>query len=128
MRYLTLDDEMTRLAATEDPVGMIRAQDRAVIDEIQRAPQLLLAIKKTRTFFHRLGVPTRLICKTGADDFGQVIHKLVSRIEPRLAQVVELRYFVGLTEAEIASALELTDRTVRRDWEKARLLLAEALA
>jgi predicted AAA+ superfamily ATPase len=47
MRYLTLDDEMTRLAAVEDPVGMIRTQDRAVIDEIQRAPQLLLAIKKT---------------------------------------------------------------------------------
>lgn len=47
MRYLTLDDEMTRLAAVEDPVGMIRAQDRSVIDEIQRAPQLLLAIKKT---------------------------------------------------------------------------------
>lgn len=47
MSYLTLDDEMTRLAAVEDPVGMIRAQDRAVIDEIQRAPQLLLAIKKT---------------------------------------------------------------------------------
>lgn len=47
MRYLTLDDEMTRLAATEDPVGMIRALDRAVVDEIQRAPELLLAIKKT---------------------------------------------------------------------------------
>lgn len=47
MRYLTLDDETTRLAAMEDPVGMIRAQDRAVIDEIQRAPELLLAIKKT---------------------------------------------------------------------------------
>ena len=47
MRYLTLDDELTRMAATEDPVGMIRALDRAVIDEIQRAPQLLLAIKKT---------------------------------------------------------------------------------
>lgn len=46
MRYLTLDDEITRLSAVEDPVGMIRAQDRAVIDEIQRAPQLLLAIKK----------------------------------------------------------------------------------
>jgi len=42
--------------------------------------------------------------------------------------VVELRYFVGLTEEEIARTLELTDRTVRRDWEKARLLLAEALA
>lgn len=46
-RYLTLDDELTLLAAKEDPVGMIRSLDRAVIDEIQRAPQLLLAIKKT---------------------------------------------------------------------------------
>lgn len=47
MRYLTLDDELTLLAAKEDPVGLIRSLDRAVIDEIQRAPQLLLAIKKT---------------------------------------------------------------------------------
>lgn len=47
MRYLTLDDETTGLAAVEDPSGMIRVQDRAVIDEIQRAPQLLLAIKKS---------------------------------------------------------------------------------
>lgn len=47
MRYLTLDDELTLLAAREDPVGLIRSLDRAVIDEIQRAPQLLLAIKKT---------------------------------------------------------------------------------
>lgn len=46
-RYLTLDDELTLLAARQDPVGMIRGLDRAVIDEIQRAPQLLLAIKKT---------------------------------------------------------------------------------
>jgi predicted AAA+ superfamily ATPase len=46
LRYLTLDDELTLLAAREDPVGMIRGLDRAVIDEIQRAPQLLLAIKK----------------------------------------------------------------------------------
>ena len=46
LRYLTLDDELTLLAAREDPVGMIRNLDRAVIDEIQRAPQLLLAIKK----------------------------------------------------------------------------------
>lgn len=46
-RYFTLDDELTLLAAKEDPVGMVRGLDRAVIDEIQRAPQLLLAIKKT---------------------------------------------------------------------------------
>lgn len=47
MRYLTLDDELTLLSAKEDPVGMIRSVDTAVIDEIQRAPQLLLAIKKS---------------------------------------------------------------------------------
>lgn len=47
LRYLTLDDELTQLAAKEDPVGMIRSLDRAIIDEIQRAPQLLLAIKKS---------------------------------------------------------------------------------
>ncbi len=46
-RYLTLDDELTQLAAREDPAGMIRSLDRVIIDEIQRAPQLLLAIKKS---------------------------------------------------------------------------------
>ncbi len=51
----------------------------------------------------------------------------LARLEPRLAQVVEMRYFGGLTETEIAQALGVTDRTVRRDWEKARLLLAHAL-
>ena len=51
----------------------------------------------------------------------------LARLEPRLAQVVEMRYFAGMTEAEIALALGVTDRTVRRDWEKARLLLAHAL-
>lgn len=47
MRYLTLDDALTLLSARDDPVGMVRSLDRAVIDEIQRAPQLLLAIKKS---------------------------------------------------------------------------------
>jgi RNA polymerase sigma factor (sigma-70 family) len=44
-----------------------------------------------------------------------------------MAQVVELRYFAGMSEPEIAEALEVSDRTVRRDWEKARLWLAESL-
>ncbi len=48
--------------------------------------------------------------------------------DARLVQVVELRYFAGLTEAEIAEVLGVNERTVRRDWEKARLLLAQALA
>jgi len=47
--------------------------------------------------------------------------------DARLVQVVEMRYFAGMTDAEVAAALGLNERTVRRDWEKARLLLAEAL-
>ncbi len=47
LRYLTLDDQLTLMAAREDPVGMIRNLERSVIDEIQRAPQLLLAIMKS---------------------------------------------------------------------------------
>jgi RNA polymerase sigma factor (TIGR02999 family) len=47
--------------------------------------------------------------------------------DERLAQVVEMRYFGGMTDEDIADVLGLTDRTVRRDWEKARLLLARAL-
>ncbi|MCC6068809.1 AAA family ATPase [Ferrovum sp. PN-J185] len=46
-RYLTLDDELTLMSAKEDPVGMIHNLDCAVIEEVQRAPSLLLAIKKS---------------------------------------------------------------------------------
>ena len=51
----------------------------------------------------------------------------LDKTDPRLRQVVEMRYFAGLTEQEIAAALGLTDRTVRRDWERARLLLSVSL-
>lgn len=46
-RYLTLDDDSTLTAARTDPVGFIRPLERAVIDEIQRAPELILAIKES---------------------------------------------------------------------------------
>jgi RNA polymerase sigma factor (TIGR02999 family) len=47
--------------------------------------------------------------------------------DARLVEVVEMRYFAGMTEDEISAALGVTVRTVRRDWKKARLLLAESL-
>ncbi len=45
--YITLDDQTVLEAAQSDPAGFIRGLDKAIIDEIQRAPDLLLAIKKT---------------------------------------------------------------------------------
>lgn len=47
--------------------------------------------------------------------------------DPRLARVVECRFFGGLTELETAEALSVTVRTVQRDWVKARILLRRAL-
>jgi len=66
----------------------------------------------------------------GAEEEILQVHEALDGLaehEPRLVDVVQLRYFGGMTDAEIADALGVTDRTVRRDWEKARLLLAEAL-
>ncbi len=51
----------------------------------------------------------------------------LATVDPRLVQIVELRYFGGLTETEIAQALGITERTVRRDWQKGQLLLRAAL-
>lgn len=47
----------------------------------------------------------------------------LSRMRPRQSQVVEMRYFAGLTEEEIASVLGVTARTVNRDWQMARAWL-----
>jgi RNA polymerase sigma factor (TIGR02999 family) len=51
----------------------------------------------------------------------------LAQSEPRLVQVVEMRYFGGFTEEEVAAVLGVTERTVRRDWRRARLLLSAAL-
>jgi len=51
----------------------------------------------------------------------------LAALDKRLAQVVEMRYFGGLDDAEIASVLGLAVRTVQRDWEKARRVLSAAL-
>jgi RNA polymerase sigma factor (TIGR02999 family) len=48
-------------------------------------------------------------------------------IDAQLVEVVELRYFAGLTETEIATSLGVSERTVRRLWEKARVILSATL-
>ena len=50
-----------------------------------------------------------------------------SQVAPRPARVVELRYFGGLTEEEITAALDISPRTVRRDWNLAKAWLSREL-
>lgn len=51
----------------------------------------------------------------------------LERVDPRLRSVVELRFFAGLSLEDIARLLDLSTRTVERDWLKARLIILETL-
>lgn len=48
-------------------------------------------------------------------------------VDPTLARVVEMRYFGGYSDVQIAATLEITDRTVRRHWDKARAFILAQL-
>jgi RNA polymerase sigma factor (TIGR02999 family) len=68
----------------------------------------------------RLGSGERALVEVLAlDGLLDALHK----VDARAARIVELRYFGGYGEAEIARMLELSERTVRRDWRKARAFL-----
>ena len=59
------------------------------------------------------------------------VHAALEQLEQadvRAAQMVEMRYFGGYTDREIAETLDVTERTVQRDWEKARMLLRAMLS
>jgi RNA polymerase sigma factor (TIGR02999 family) len=73
---------------------------------------------------------TMTLADPGTADEPLRIHEALlelEALEPRLSQVVEMRYFGGLSDPEIAEILDVTVRTVGRDWDKARLLLREML-
>ena len=100
MRHVLVDRARARLAKKRD--GALR---RITLDsEIVAAPEQ----------------PDALLSLSDA------IERLAA-VEPRLARVVDCRFFGGMSDAEIAEALEVTVRTVQRDWMKARMLLRRAL-
>jgi predicted AAA+ superfamily ATPase len=78
--YITLDDPPTLAAARSDPVAFIRDIDRAVIDEVQRAPEVLLAIKRSVDEDAR---PGRFLLTGSADlsTIATVRESLAGRIE-----------------------------------------------
>jgi len=51
----------------------------------------------------------------------------LAKIDPRLARVVDLKFFCGFSFQEIAAMFEVSERTIQRDWEKARIFLHRAL-
>ncbi len=90
--FFTLDDPTVLAAANDDPVGFLRGLDRAVIDEIQRAPDLMLAIK---TEVDRNQIPGRFLL-TGSANL-----MTVPRVADSLAGRMEVVKLLPLSRAEI---------------------------
>lgn len=119
--------------------GRLRIEDRAhffrYASQVMRS--VIVDLARARASERRGGGVSPVTLNTAIGDGlggGEVeilrVHEALAdlaRLDERLATVVEMRYFAGFTEAEIAESLGINERTVRRDWEKARLLLAKAL-
>ena len=100
---------------------------RSVVIDLARERQAL----RHGGALQRLVLNTSIANSVAADDEPLEVDRALrqlSSLEPRLSQVVEMRYFGGFTEVEIGAALGVTERTVRRDWDKARLLLQAMLS
>jgi RNA polymerase sigma factor (TIGR02999 family) len=119
--------------------GRLRSDDRRAFfsyaSRVMRS--VIIDTVRERQAKRRGGSPERLTLsiqlledvEDGSEDVLRVNEALdvLAQAEPRLAKVVEMRYFGGYTEAEVAEALGIADRTVSRDWDKARLLLSSLL-
>jgi predicted AAA+ superfamily ATPase len=92
-RFLSLDNLTTLNAARQDPIGFIRGLDRAIIDEIQRVPDLLLAIKESVDVVIEnaaglvVGVEVKAAATVGSSDFAGL---------QRLAAACGRRFALGL--------------------------------
>lgn len=94
MTYLTLDNATVLDAARSDPVGFVRGLDRAIIDEVQRAPGLMLALKESVDADRR---PGRFLL-TGSADL-----MLLPRVADSLAGRMEVMRLFPLAQCEIRS-------------------------
>lgn len=72
-------------------------------------------------------IPEQRVDSSDLQRLNDAVERL-ARADARLAEVVDLKYFGGFSFAEIAAMWEMSERTVQRDWEKARIFLHKCLA
>jgi RNA polymerase sigma factor (TIGR02999 family) len=130
-----LNESYLRLANAEHINAVCRGQFLAYASQVMRS--VIVDFARKRGAERRGGAAERVTLTTdlldgqaGSDDDIERVHEALNELEktdPRLKAVVEMRYFGGFDEKEIAEALGVAVRTVRRDWERARLLLLVAL-
>ena len=80
-----------------------------------------------------LQLNTELANEVGGDAGGRTLLQVndtllaLEAVDPTLAQIVEMRYFAGYSEVEVAELMGTSERTVRRQWEKARAFLLASM-
>ena len=120
--------------------GALRAEDRraffAYASQVMRSVVVSYAreraAQKRGSGWRPLTLTTRVAeqAPEGEDEILRVHEELDSleQVDARLAQVVQMRYFGGYSEQEIAETLDVTERTVQRLWLKAKLMLRAMMA
>ena len=102
------------------------AMRRILVDKARRKQQLKRGSNPERVEFDEasLAVPF-------SDDKLLQVHEALNtlaREDPLKAEVVKLRYFVGLNHQEIATALDLNEKTIRRHWQLAKIRLFDLIS
>ena len=124
-----------RLVGVSHVEWKARAQFFAVAAQMMR--RVLVDAARARGSRRRDGIPLKVdldesaVLSPGTDRSILALDDVLtsfSKIAPRQAKVVELRYFGGLTEEEIGVALDISPRTVRREWEFAKAWLLRELS
>ncbi len=101
------------------------AMRRILVDNARRKAQL-----KRGGNPERVELPESQIAAPGGDEKVLQVHEVLDELAAEdavKAEIVKLRYFVGLNHLEIAEALELNEKTVRRHWEVAKVRLFELI-
>jgi RNA polymerase sigma factor (TIGR02999 family) len=102
-----------------------RAMRQILVDYARERRSLKRGGDRRRTTLDGAAIPVESIAEEMLD-IDRALTEL-ERVDERLARLVEWRFFAGLTEDEIAKAQNVTPRTVRRDWQKARAFLYREL-
>lgn len=123
-------DSYLRLAGNPEPAFADRLQFLAYSSRVLRS--IVVDLVREQRALRRGGDAAIVTLDTAAGDgvaasadIGALNDALedLARLDAPLARLVEMRFFGGLTEAEIAEALGVSPRTVSREWQKARALL-----
>jgi RNA polymerase sigma factor (TIGR02999 family) len=130
-----VNESYLRLANAGRIDAACRAQFLAYASQVMRS--VIVDFARKRRAERRGGAAESVTLTTelldgqaSTDDDIERVHEALDELQktdPRLKTVVEMRFFGGFEDKEIAEALGVAERTVRRDWERARLLLSVAL-